>query len=910
MLKDIKYSGINTESNGYDATAGKLAVAHNVVNDRGYLEPIKQPLLDISYDQHSLSGYNCLFRHEMLSGIVNYIFYKPNGDFTDDFTEDFDISDKASLVFLSANAEGETQAQEMTWKEDSPVRDSITTEGNLYQITAIGNTLCVLTAVGMDYFVFKNGIYKELGTELPFVQLQFGLQSKRGTEISQIFVRDAYHNGDVGETVAQRENVKEGVDRAITLVRAGASKNGRFVEPFLVRYAVRLFDGTYIHHSSPVLMQPHGEYGFPIFYQKLGTDTISVNPVWKESELFVKNLRYADLSEWGDIIDGVDIFVSQPILFKDYGNIVDYNKGNIFDAETFESDQGAYALCKFVDEILPTDVEHEDTSTDYYGHVSFRDMWPYIEYGPLGDVISFFEFGDSGNNPDAVSLFYNIQSLSLNQIKENGSDEVRIDIPANKLVNLAVQPTLTDDYRTHDVLLPKSAYIYNQRINLYDIKRSSKGKMMPGTMLPMWTHGSNENSAVIYITLNDELGEHVLEPLLIQEGFYEEVISNIKYLYVPYSKATKAEIFVYSEASESGEDKKVSFDLKGHSLLNGAVFFDDWNNAPVSDITDEPETGPAIYAENNKIYTSEVGNPFYFPVGGINTVGVGRILALAANVRAISQGQFGEYPLYVFTDSGIWMLSVDDKGLYKAKQPMSLDRILPGAKVTSVDDSVAYVTERGLMLVSGGDTRCISDVLNGKYIPMPAILGGQAPEVNWETFKEGISTVYDSDNRRLHVYNPNYLWHYVYSVRTGEWTTMSDMAYLRDTINGCYVNTQLGLLDFNGEAPDTAQVQTILTRPISFETDAYKRMRDNIQRGDLDGLRTAGKSVAVLAQGSNDLLTWHDISAVAGHYRMIRKSGTPYKWFRWKIVINSMPRDYKLHGLTADVEVTGNNKLR
>jgi hypothetical protein len=256
------------------------------------------------------------------------------------------------------------------------------------------------------------------------------------------------------------------------------------------------------------------------------------------------------------------------------------------------------------------------------------------------------------------------------------------------------------------------------------------------------------------------------------------------------------------------------------------------------------------------------------------------------------------------------MLEVDDKGLYKAKQPMSLDKVLPDSKVTSMDNAVAYVTERGLMLVSGSETRCISEVLDGKFIAMPDILGGFAPAVNWESFKAKVACVYDSDNRRLHVYNPDYLWHYVFSVRTGEWTTMSDMVHLRDTISGHYVDTEMGLMDFNEEQTASALTQTIMTRPISFETDAYKRMRDNILRGDLDVLRSSGRSVSVLLQGSNDLQTWINIGAVSGHYRMVRKTGTPYKWFRWKMVINSLPRDYKLHGMTADVDVTGNNKLR
>ena len=45
----------------------------------------------------------------------------------------------------------------------------------------------------------------------------------------------------------------------------------------------------------------------------------------------------------------------------------------------------------------------------------------------------------------------------------------------------------------------------------------------------------------------------------------------------------------------------------------------------------------------NKIYTSEVNNPFYFPVLGINSVGTGKILGISSAAKALSEVSLGSF---------------------------------------------------------------------------------------------------------------------------------------------------------------------------------------------------------------------------------------------------------------------------
>ena len=112
----------------------------------------------------------------------------------------------------------------------------------------------------------------------------------------------------------------------------------------------------------------------------------------------------------------------------------------------------------------------------------------------------------------------------------------------------------------------------------------------------------------------------------------------------------------------------------------------------------QPSSNPEISFQN-KIYTSEVNNPFNFPVSGINTLGVGEILGIASATKALSQGQFGQFPLYAFTNEGIWALEVSNAGTYSSKQVVTRDVCNNPAGITQIDGAIVFTTDRGVMIL-------------------------------------------------------------------------------------------------------------------------------------------------------------------------------------------------------------------
>ena len=64
--------------------------------------------------------------------------------------------------------------------------------------------------------------------------------------------------------------------------------------------------------------------------------------------------------------------------------------------------------------------------------------------------------------------------------------------------------------------------------------------------------------------------------------------------------------------------------------------------------TEPPTKLENIIDVTNKIYTSEINNPFYFPVTGINTVGTGKILGIFDCCKSTITGSVRTIPTICF----------------------------------------------------------------------------------------------------------------------------------------------------------------------------------------------------------------------------------------------------------------------
>jgi hypothetical protein len=313
----------------------------------------------------------------------------------------------------------------------------------------------------------------------------------------------------------------------------------------------------------------------------------------------------------------------------------------------------------------------------------------------------------------------------------------------------------------------------------------------------------------------------------------------------------------------------------------------------------------------NKLYTSQVNNPFYFPLSGINTVGTGRIIGISSAAKALSEGQFGQFPLYAFTTEGVWAMEVAADGTYSARQPISRDVCTGRESITQMDSSVLFATERGIMQISGSAVSCITDSIDAdkpfspSSLPLLHLISLDATNFKatpLRQFVKGCSMVYDYTNQQVIVSNPAYEHALVLSLKSGQWAHM-DMKIDRavPSYPNALAMTEGKLVDFSTRLDEEVQV-SLITRPFKLDApDIHKTIRQIIQRG----VRNTGIQALY---ASNDLQNWVSVWACNGA-RMGAFSGTPYKYFRMVLSLEALS-DTSLSGFSVDYVPKLTDRLR
>ena len=463
---------------------------------------------------------------------------------------------------------------------------------------------------------------------------------------------------------------------------------------------------------------------------------------------------------------------------------------------------------------------------------------------------------------------------------------------------------MTDDYDSHDKIIPKYAFGYNARVNLANIRKKLFEGFNAGAMLPFTDgyvkHWSDASSTIldkiinisVYVFIKQDGKDIIVHGEAGVFGYENPVL----FLYYPNGNAYKAIVTAWDYFGTFYE-----VPLERHAFLNGAFYYGGWNdlekrtyNSPT--ISDEEERTIEI---PNKIYTSEVNNPFYFPVTGINTVGTGKVLGISTAAKALSQGQFGQFPLYAFTDEGVWALEVNSTGGYSAKQPITRDVCLSSKSITQIDSAVLFTTDRGIMLLQGSQAICISDVLNGenavsvmmlpkinKILEHADLSKGTLKILPFMDFVRDCRMIYDYEHQRIIAYNTskeyNCNYAYIFSLKSKQWGMMQ--SNITDNVNSypdaLAVLNDGSLVNFSDET-DEMYKSIVVSRPIKLDAyDIHKSVDTIIQRG----VFKKGHVKSIL-YASNDLYNWVPVWSSIDHYlRGFR--GTPYKYIRIVLLAN------------------------
>jgi hypothetical protein len=920
MTKDIQYSGLAAQPSGYQCPDGQLEQSVNLLSEDGSLRPVAAPRALFNLG----AGNSVVYIHAGTSYRHYIVLTRPSAD-----------SATVSYAWLDATADY-TQSDTAAARALTPLK-GVGEEAT--GVTSIANTLMIVTADGVHYYLWKptEQAYTHLGTSMPELPVSFGLQSKeRHTDWFDV-TYDKILTAALGAGVEFSDDNKTAITAQVLakvnkFIAEEATGSGKFIFPFLVRYAYRLYDGTLTRHSAPVLMLATTGPAPVVMIQGA---TLKNEGCSAKVSALVHSLDYAVLSEealttlkqWSDIITAVDIYISKPVYtFDQSGQCQSFIK---------TSDIDAVSVC------LLSGMKAR------YREYTFQEAWERETNGYVGSTMPSMaialpekEAEDVADDIRSCGLFYLLKSIDVANLT---TERTLIDIADNYLPALVTRTLMTDDYDSHDELLPGYCFPYNQRMNLANVSKRVFEGYHGGTL---FCHSDGFTELVdkgYWQEMPDEegqgQGQEWVSDLQVSTGYdgtspvtvyiYQrrdgrELVTvceagavatyrhRLLYLYYPSTSAYKALIHV-----EGVHDYEVP--LTPHDTLNGSLYFAGWQTPDTLPVTRVPVLPDAagslerVIEQPSKLYTSEVGNPFLYLASRINTVGTGRIICVSTAARALSQGQYGQFPLYAFTTEGVWALEVNSAGGYSGKQPITADVCLSADSVTQVDNVVFFATARGVMLLSGSDSKCATEVLDAadmasvtavasdgieaRVAALAGITAGELASVRFIDYAASCRMVYDYTGQRLVVYNPSYPYSYVYSFRSKQWGMMQGtIASGINSYPDALVMSSGGTLVNLSQTDATATPFFLLTRPIKLDApDTLKSIWTTIQRG-----RFITGNVKVLMQGSRDLINWVTVRSSATHH-LSAIGGTPYKYFRFMLAGVLRPDDY-IHGLTVQYE--------
>lgn len=660
--------------------------------------------------------------------------------------------------------------------------------------------------------------------------------------------------------------------------------------------ALRLYDGSYVNISAPFVIQNKTENR--MLFLSSGDNPSSQRYSFEWTSVYVNTASIKiELKKNGldSIIAGVDVFLTKSEVFMD------------------------------VDKKYTAQSVNGETVGEAY------------DDGRI--VFDFFDTDKVYERFDKL-VFYRSVSIDKTQF---GKDMQLIPVQG---VETALSMA---DLRNYNIG-GNAATIYNSRLHIAAANTYINGKALPMTLEPL-DKGKDDNGNTIWEY--GQLIDAVFQAKANNRSF--SLLTKLPWplpyiISLPVSGVSDAVLFL-----------NIPEEFLGHNYLRIPLSFHSSNSFNMSlytyfsSVTGDFTTYPlgktelstedeytAAYSEAQStvlvssspslIKVSEVDNPLVFPAKNSVQVGSSTVKALAANTHPISEGQFGAAPLYAFTDEGVWMLMTDSDGGYQARQPVNREICTNTSGILFTEDAVFYPSSKGIIMQQGRTSLCITDAIDtdtpfsfpdfssahaaATVLNVCGIANGNVTHVPFRQFLKGADMIYSYYDSRIILFNPNYLYAYVFSMRSRHWATIPNTFQSRVNIypEAYAVNNQGIIVDVkqqfasNGTITPFTDVPYLLcTRPLAISSpDVLKSLQALIVRG----LFPVSKNdrCATVVYASNDLFSWFPVYSSRSS-RLRGLAGSPYKYFRI-VCTGHLDQGQTISGATVQFAEQRRNKLR
>lgn len=766
---------------------------------------------------------------------------------------------------------------------------------------------------GTDTFI---GAYAE-GVDVQFIKRMMIVSGS--VSDTYIWQNNAYQNVSLslhpsikieehGYTLTNAGNVRA-AEALLGKFRAKVSEmsNDNYIlGSFTYRFAWKLYDGSFVSHSIPGIIKSSGDN------YTLARQSISGDDPYFIRQIYGRKLKATYTPAFTNVFDSLN-----PDIVT--------------------------ALCVFISKPEIQYQLDEDTITDEFLLLTLPSGIRERTLQQAGVALN-----TSVDNLADQQSWYLVKEIDIRELQGAGSiysDDFDLK---GFMSDYASRQTLPVDSFSHHKVYGNVSFVYNDRLILGGTT-TVFGSPKIGTLSPLiWSNYTlhTETLGKVGFVLKTDNGEKriytdVWVKVWTDAGKYKVVIT--ANFFGPYPEQNHINIIGYQDARATQLD--VILSVGGNYRLFGSISlkkskYDNYayyhtegfgniilENTSLGDIvTIDPSTQ---LFDDNRVQVSELRNPFVYPARLSYQVGTGSIIAFGANTEPLSSGQFGQYPLIVFTSKGVWAMEQGQGDvIFAAISPVSGDVALNRDHIISVGNGVIFTTSRGVFALSGKQLAQISAPLEGlintgiianeqlKYFVDNANLVqmlAQLSVIPALDYISGARMGFDKINSELLISNQEYDYTYIYNFESNSWhksgetynLLVQDYPYLLAIDqNGVY---NLGLHSDANHIP-----VLILTQPQSLTAnEVFKKIERLALRCTIHAESARYFTLAVFA--SDDLRQWQLITGGqrAGEIQniLLSRSHGSAQYYIF-LMCGSVSMDSNISNIDVSLSPRMNRKLR
>ena len=919
MIKKIPIKGISRDPSGQISSDGFCAESLNVQLDMGEVAPAMKPrkVKDAGGNPVSVGG-DILYIHKGI-GYENLIY-----------------QDGRNILYTATVGESASGSVYGGLEPSEYVKD----------VAAVGNTVIIATDKDMYYILWRDGAYHFLGNQIPVPAIHFrmgNMETMRvepnvdlsidwsDPDMTSVDSAAQYQVGDIDgfpafphETIGDVtkygpaakkyvfdqnydfgfwSGVLDSIWGEIDEKVNEQARLGKAVFPIFVRYAVRLYDGTVYSQSIPVLLgadiDKFVDVKAIVAQEFAGQSMESPFITFAVSALgFARGysvMMNADgqrnvFDGWEDIVSSVDVFVSSQ-LAPIQRNAAKFTMEYKYLLHETTLNLTAYLIDNFVLDPYYT-VDNQDKLV-----LNYQDT-------------------------------YLAKSFTIDEFKAlSGDTDLELDLSADHI--LAQEAMAETPWSMHHTVGGR-LFTYNKRLMLAEAEQSLSHGYQFLHSVAWKTPGADTNSRFRFVYyIRGENGENVVicrdangSALISRKTARVVSESGTEYIEVPYSwlaypDARCYQIDVYEV--DGANIKKASFKTSVFDRADVAYVFLGFAKqiTPSVSVNELPSEENTTYLMPNTLVVSKANNPLVFPAEDSVTFSAGEVMNIAVASVPLSEGQAGQFPLYVFTDEGVFAMTVDAEGRLRTSHNVSRDILISKDAVVGIEQGVFFAAARGLLLLQGSRVTKVSsemdglpDALDGDLLRQveTRFLGMQVEDPRaFRSFLFGCFLAYDYANSRILVLNPACASQYAYKfdtqswhrLQTGDGTPMRALNSFPEAQVVMKSGNNQSVLDFSvlAENEDAVPLKGLVyTRDLDLDgADIYKTISRLKVRG-----RYADGHVKWQLQGSNDGVRYKTVHSLWG---------PSWKWYRIALV-TMLGKDERISYVELDYAPRFTDKIR